>query len=371
MKIIYFLLFISIANFSFGQYKNESRLKIASIQDSIDRKNSFLALPFVFFSPETRWAFGATAIYNFYLNDKDTDTSPSQLIFGGAWTQNQQVLFYIPYQFYWKKNVWRATGEVGYYRYSYNFFGVGNNIPVTFKENYPVNYPRFRIHLLKKIHHHLFLGLQYWFEDFKIDQDKLDPEGLLITGNVSGSRGGRTAGIGLIAQLDSRDNVYYPMRGLFVQGTIHTNSRYTLSEYNFDRYRIDFRAYHSFFSKHTFASRFFIDHITGRAPFSQMAFLGGTKQARGYEEGRFRDNNLFLTQLEYRVNIWKRFGAVAFGSFGIVSSKLSNLAINQNHKAFGVGLRYMTDLEKKVNMRLDYAITPLGNNFYFTFGEAF
>lgn len=370
MKLFTLILFVCCVGTSYGQ-KAELHDPIDVEKDSVNRNNSFLALPFVFYSPETRWAFGATAIYNFHLNPKDTITNPSQLIFGSAWTQNKQILFYVPYQFYWKENNWRASGEVGYYRYSYDFYGVGNGVATSFKENYAVNFPRFRVHLLKKVRPNIFIGLQYWFENFGINQQKLDPEGLLITGTVKGSVGGKTAGIGLISQIDTRDNVYYPMTGFFVQGTVHTNSKYTLSEYAFDRYRMDFRFYHSFYKKHTVATRLFFDHITGQAPFSQLAFLGGTKQARGYSEGRFRDNNLVLSQVEYRVHVWKRLGAVAFGSYGMVADKLNKLAIDQNHFSYGIGLRLMTDIEKKVNMRFDYAFTPLGNNFYVTFGEAF
>lgn len=371
MKLVSFFIFLFFSVVSLGQFSNELSLKMEEEKDAIAQKNSFLALPFAYYSPETRWAFGATAIYNFYLNSKDTVTSPSQLILGAAWTQNKQLLFYVPYQFYWKENQWRATGEVGIYRYSYDFFGVGNDIPKDFEENYAVNYPRFRIHLLKKIHPSIFVGLQYWIEDFDIIQEKLDPEGLLIQGNVRGSVGGRTAGIGLLAQYDTRDNVYYPMNGFFVQGTGHTNSKYTWSEYAFDRYRVDFRYYKTFYKKHVLASQFFVDHITGQAPFSQLAFFGGTKRARGYDEGKFRDNNMFLSQFEYRVNIWKRLGAVAFYDYGMVADRLNQLSVAHGHSSYGLGLRLMTDVDKKVNMRFDYAFTPLGNNFYFTFGEAF
>lgn len=374
-----FLLVIIIVSFFWTKAQGVELLSNVEItasnlelkKDSSKNKNSYLALPFAAYLPETRWLFGGTVLCNFYYNKKDSLSNASQIIISAAYTQNNQLLLYMPYQLYFNENKWRASGEIGYYKYSYNYYGKGNENLKDFKENYAVNYPRFRLHLLKKMKHNIFFGLQYWFENFDIKQESFDQAGQLIQGNTIGSIGGKTAGIGLISQYDTRDNVYSPTQGFFVQGTVHTNSKYTFSEYDFDRYRLDFRYYYPLGKTQTIASQVFIDNIKGNPPFSQLAFFGGSKKVRGYEQERFRDNSMVMGQLEYRINIWKRIGAVAFYDYAMVSNKIKTLSTKYAHDSFGIGLRFMTDVDKKVNIRLDYAFTPLGNNFYFTFGEAF
>ncbi len=102
-----------------------------------------------------------------------------------------------------------------------------------------------------------------------------------------------------------------------------------------------------------------------------MPWIGGPKRMRGYIEGRFRDNQAAVVQLELRKMFFKRWGATGFISMGSVSENLQNLWNKPFKYSGGAGIRYQLDPSKKLNIRLDYGITPEGGNFYFTFGEAF
>lgn len=359
-----FWVFCFWPNTASGQFWKKDR------NDTI-RKSSFLALPVAFYSPETRWGFGGFGMYSFYPSKKDTISPPSLIQFGAAYTQNKQVLTYAPYDIYLNEDNLRINGEIGYYIYSYDFFGVGPDLDLNYSETYELNYPRLRVHVNQRVGKNFLVGGQFWFENMKINQSTLDPEGLLASGRVEGSLGGVTSGIGALLTFDTRDNVHYPSKGWFIKGTAHTNSRLTGSDYAFDRYRIDLRKYISLNDKNIFANQLFLDHITGAAPFTQMAFFGGTKRARGYYLGRFRDKNMLLFQTEYRAVVYKSIGAVAFFNYGSVAPELSKLAFNDGRYSYGLGLRYTFDPKKKVNVRLDAAFGPGTSGFYFTFGEAF
>ena len=91
---------------------------------------------------------------------------------------------------------------------------------------------------------------------------------------------------------------------------------------------------------------------------------------RGVFEGYFRDKNALLLQTEVRQEIWKRLGAVAFGSLGFLGNESDILRFNKPKYTYGAGLRIAT--KNHLNLRLDYALSPYSSgNFYATIGEAF
>lgn len=336
-------------------------------QDSLDRKSSVIGFPLLFFTPETRWGFGAAGIYNFYLDKEDRVSPPSQAQLGFAYTQNKQVIFYAPVRFYWDERKWQAYGQVAYYRFNYVFFGVGNDNPV--REPYSVQFPRVRANIMRKIAPNFFAGIRYWFEDFDITSSS--EGGLLDTDGVAGARGGVTSGPGIVMHYDTRDNVYFPSSGMFVEAVYHSNNGNYGSDYVYDRYRLDVRKYFEPWDNHVLALQGFLDMNQGAPPFSQMAMLGGQKRMRGYYEGRFRDKHAILFQGEYRPKIWRAVGGALFLSTGIVDETVGEMSLNNLRTTYGAGLRYMFDAEKKINVRFDAAFGKGTNNFYFTVGEAF
>ena len=77
-------------------------------------------------------------------------------------------------------------------------------------------------------------------------------------------------------------------------------------------------------------------------------------------------------QVEYRTDLYWRFGLVVFGGMtamydGLVDWDESNWMYN-----VGTGLRFLIDREDDVYLRLDYGIGRDGQSgFYVSFGEAF
>jgi hypothetical protein len=109
-------------------------LSIISIQvcytqtDSIPPKRSrLIGLPIVFLSPETSWSFGVAGVYTFKLPEESDISRPSQIQLGAAYTLEDQILFYLPFQVFYKDRKYNFYGELGYYRYNYFYFGNGNS----------------------------------------------------------------------------------------------------------------------------------------------------------------------------------------------------------------------------------------------------
>ena len=134
------------------------------------KRLALIPLPLVYYTPETRLAYGAavTATLRFRRDSSFADARPSQLTFGVAYTQNRQLLLYLPFQLFYDHNTYYAYGEAGYYRYNYYFFGLGENeVP---RELYGVNFPRVRVNAFRRVvptlsRGKLYAGLRYQYED--------------------------------------------------------------------------------------------------------------------------------------------------------------------------------------------------------------
>ncbi len=92
---------------------------------------------------------------------------------------------------------------------------------------------------------------------------------------------------------------------------------------------------------------------------------------RGMYEGRYRDHALLAFQSEYRFPIHGRFSGVAFGSYGDVAGFPGAFRLESFKWAVGTGLRFAWYQDKRINTRLDAAVTEEGQGAYLTMGEAF
>jgi outer membrane translocation and assembly module TamA len=79
-------------------------------------------------------------------------------------------------------------------------------------------------------------------------------------------------------------------------------------------------------------------------------------------------------QAEYRWRFYKKWGAVAFAGIGSIWGNDNEREAFERKllPSVGTGLRYMISPEKRINLRLDYAVGVDGNQgLYFGVMEAF
>ena len=92
---------------------------------------------------------------------------------------------------------------------------------------------------------------------------------------------------------------------------------------------------------------------------------------RGFRQGMYRENVLLLSQVEYRLPIYKRLKAAVFCSVGDVMNSF-DYRIDKLKVAYGAGLRYRLN-DARVHLRLDFARNNYDDKlqFYITATEAF
>lgn len=334
------------------------------------RSGTLVGFPFAFFTPETKWGGGAGGMYAFYFNREDSVLRPSSIQLGFAYTQLKQLLIYLPWQLFLKKNEYYSYGEVGYYLFNFNYYGIGPQSKSEDEEVFEVQIPRLRLNMYRKVTSGLYLGMRYWYDDYTLTE--IEEDGMLAEMSTPGHRGGMLSGLGPSILYDTRDMVFFPHSGYYLEGLYQSYQGFLGSAYSFNRFLFDLRSYTSFFnSKLVWVNQVYSQLQNGNIPFNEMSLLGGTKRNRGYYEGRFRDHNSALFQTELRWPFWWRLGVVGFYSVGTVFSNSHDLALSNWKHSGGVGLRFLIDKHKMLNARFDVGVTNEGTNFYVTFGEAF
>ncbi len=341
----------------------------ALAQSDTIKRNRVFAYPVAFYSPETKLGFGLAGSYSFRFNKEPLTSFPSQITFGAAYTTNKQILLYAPFRVYAFNQQFLTYGELGYYRFTYNFYGIGNSIPHDYSEKYLTYFSRFRLNLLYRFTSHIYLGPRIWYEEQNIRN--FESGKLLDTASIEGSRGSRTPGLGVTMNVDFRDNLFYPRKGIFAEFAIQTFQKSLWSTFNWTRYLSDVSVYLPIASKSVLAFNGIADFNFGNTPFNLMAGLGGSKRMRGYYEGRFRDKNAVLLQSEFRSHIKGRFGFTVFASVGAISHTISDFPNAPIRATAGSGLRFRIDRKEKLNLRLDLAVGKNSRALYFTVGEAF
>ena len=351
---------------SIGSIVAQSATQEPTASDST-KKVSIIALPIVFYSPETRLGFGAAGSMTFRLKGEKPDSRPSQVQLGFAYTLNKQLLFYLPFQFFIKDTQYRIYGEVGYYRYVYDFYGIGPE-PGN-REIFSVNFPRLRLNGVYQIKRHVYGGLRYWMDDYDIVET--EEGGQLNAGTIPGSSGSFISGLGPVFIYDSRDHIFDPHQGWNIELANFYNGALLGSDFNFSKWSADVATYFANRWNHVWAINAYGEVNFGDVPFNQLALLGGNRRMRGYYEGYLRDQQLWVLQAEYRLPLFWRLEGVLFGGWGGVAPNIKSFKGKNATYHSGVGLRIVLDEKEKIKLRIDAAFGKQSQGYYLTVGEAF
>ncbi len=345
----------------------------ASADDKAEEKEkkdrNLLVLPVLFYSPETKLALGFGGGYFFRSAKEDPKLRPSSVNSFMVYTTNKQFQVFVMPDVYLKKNEYRLQGALGYSKFNDKFYGIGPGTTPEMEEKYISRSFLANINVQKKVSSFVNAGLRYDFGYQKLIE--VEEDGLLDSGEISGSEGGNVSGLGFFLNWDSRDNIYYSRRGSYHQVSATFYRRALGSDYHFTKYLFDLRTYFSVSTKHTIALQGYLSSSSGDVPFQLLSFLGGQQIMRGYYAGRYRDKNMVVLQMEYRIQLFGRFGVVGFAGFGNVADRLNRLDFAKAKHSVGLGLRYTFNRDEKINLRLDVGFTGEGRGFYISATEAF
>ena len=364
------LLIVFLSSTVFAQRNNEEGF----IQTDTIRKGKsiqFVALPIVFYTPETKFGFGGGG--QLFLLNKTNEYNQrfSNIFFSVIYTSEKQFIFEATPQIYLGHGDYFIDMFYTYRVFPNSFWGIGPSTPESNKESYNQTTNKFDINLLKRLPPNLNFGLSVNYANYQITE--VLEGGILDSGTIPGSDGARITGLGAIFNLDSRDDIGAPQSGNYLSLSARFSSELFGATHAFNKFIFDLRTYQPISKKSILAFRFYLENNYGDVPFQGMASYGGSKNARGYFNGRFIDKQMYIVQAEYRWRFKERWTLAGFGLFGSVNDQVGDLfSFNNMKPSIGGGIRFKLIKDKSTWLRLDYGRGIDGQSgIYFGVNEAF
>ncbi len=344
-----------------------SRQSSSNERDTAQASQSkIFPLPIFFYSPETGVAGGAAALY---VIRNASSIRPSSVTGDVIYTERKQIIVELDGDLYSEGDTYRLLSSIVFQKYPNKFFGIGNFTALSSEETYTPQSFVFRAVLYRKVFSRFNIGPLVRYEE--VSMKDVDPSGLLAPGTMVGSKGGKSVGLGLVANWDSRDNTFAANNGSFYQLTALFYQKGFGGDYSYTDIQIDTRSFFELLPNQVLAIQAGGEFIDGAAPFQSLVQFGGQNLLRGYFAGRYRDRNGIALQAEYRVPVWWRLGLVGFGGVAQVARDVNQFAMNRFWFAGGLGLRFFWNPEERISIRLDYGIGNNSSGMYVTVTEAF
>lgn len=333
-------------------------------------KKSLFVIPIGYYQPETTVALGIAGGYYFKSNDIQHISSIS---YSAIYTFNNQFILSMAPKLYSKDKKMYFLADVGWRNYPDYYYGIGNK-STTFEEPFVSNEFSFNFQPQRYISRSWLLGLQLSVRTETTNYDKITPSRLadiFSTYNNYGWNPYFMMGVGALVSYNTRDNFFYPEKGIFAKLSYLHYPKWLSSSYDVSSTSFEFRHYISAWKGHVIAYQLLADAVLGaEIPFQMLPTVGGRDKLRGFREGMYRDNLRFMLQAEYRIPIYKRLKGTIFCSVGDVLSA-SAPHIDKLKVGYGIGLRYQLN-DARVHLRVDYARTNYnGGAPYITASEAF
>jgi hypothetical protein len=176
------------------------------------------------------------------------------------------------------------------------------------------------------------------------------------------------------AQYDYRDNPGGPRSGgNYSVEYIRFEDR-DLGRHNFQQVDVHLQQYVPFFNERRVIALRARSQLTFRDPGQSVPFylqprLGGSEDLRGFRSFRFYDDNMLVTNIEYRWETFSGLDMAIFGDAGKVFPRRSDLNFRNMEASAGIGLRF--NVRNSVFLRTDLGFSHEGFQFWFKFNNIF
>jgi hypothetical protein len=334
-----------------------------------EKRGSIVIAPIPVSSPAVGSGLILVGGYVFKLNRKDSLSPPSTVGAVGAFTNNGTRGLLMGSRLYFKENRYQTTFLGARGHINYEFFGIGH-LPGRSAVSVPLQTGGTIVfgELLRNLGKDIFVGGRYQFRRLfsRIEDNVERPGGFEIPETDLQAD---SAAVGVHVQRDTRDSTFYPMAGSLLDGIGDFFDPAWGSRREYQTYKLSFSMYREIRTRQVIAYQARGCSANNDVPFYDLCWYGAMNQLRGYTAGEFQDRRMFTTQAEYRLELPKRLGLIAFAGIGGTAPTWSGL--DQLLPAAGVGFRFTLDKKNHINYRIDVGFGREGHTLSVGVGEAF
>jgi len=326
--------------------------------DSSEKNIDFVPIPYLSYHRQFGGMFGVVPTIMYKVNKKDTISPASMSGLLGLYTTNGSWAVAGFSQWFLNEDKWRVILALGTGNTNATFF---QPFPVDAFIDYSAAQDYAMIEVKRKITKGTFIGINYVYTKFNNEFDTDPPTESVV----------KLYGLGAVLNYDTRDNVYYPYKGIYSGLRFTTYEEWLGNDEGSNQIKARFNTYFNLKNKRdVIAARLFLGFGLGTVPFNKQLVLGKV-DLRGYTEGRFRGKQLVVLQGEYRYNFAKRWSGVGFLGVGSVFGGDVEGDNNQVLPSIGAGFRYNVFPKNHLNIGLEGAVGKDDWGIYFRIGESF
>jgi outer membrane protein assembly factor BamA len=328
-----------------------------------DDRTGIMGAPHLGYSPETGLLGGVGSMGWFHIGEARV----SSVRAAAKYSERHQWQLKLEPDIWWGDHHVHARLLMEYFPTYY--WGTGSDAPDDARESYAPRSGSADVSYEQRIWRSLYAGGRV---DLRHHHMRDIERGGLIDAGETGEAGGWMVGVGPQITWDNRDSHRCAYEGFFFQGSLTRFEPGLGSDYGFERYFVDGRAYFmTGLPGQVVAVQGVGEFTRGAVPFYARPRLGGKDLLRGYYQGRYTDAHLLATQAELRQHVWRWFGLTAFGGVGTVAPSLGAFGDAIPRAAGGAGLRFAISQKNRLNARIDVGFSPDETALYVSFGEAF
>ena len=350
-------------------------LAIEKIEEN-QTKRGIIPAPVAYYTPNTKFAFGASVVGYLKLRSK-TDTAATRLSIARLFTDfttNKQTHQWLFWNIFTRDERYFLRGEIRHRVFRDRFFGIGNDTPDEAEEIFKYSYISGRVAPLKNIGNRVFIGPEVQITNFY--ETELNPadgelQSELLRNRIPGYKGGMNVGLGVAVINDNRNNTAFPSSGYYLEASAHRFSESFGGDFSYTNYNFIASKYWSLKTDNVFAVNAVVNLNNGVVPVQRLATAGGEQILRSYTRNRFLADNFAGVQAEYRFPLFWRLGMVAFAGAGDVYNDFSDTSFSTLKYSVGTGFRLRLLPEEKLHSRLDIGFGREGFAIYVGIGEAF
>jgi hypothetical protein len=336
-----------------------------------EQKSSWHFYPILDYSDETSLTGGAASIYLYRPEGQDKSVPPSMVKLQLDSSIKGNLSFESENEWQLEDGKYAINLPLNFEKQKCELYKTGNELDLDIYQKNEFRHFSYSFEMLRRWEKYEF-GFTYKGSYYNYDQPVA--ESVLLAEDELLDAGGWSIGPGLTFQYNTLNNHYFPLKGLRMRFIMQTFSQALRSDHTFERYSFSIAKFIKLAKLSTWASELKIITNAGVAPFQETAALGN--ELRIFHQGQFADKYLISIVSEIRSfpferHYWRRFGFVAFGEAGQVQGGFDEFYLTATHYGFGIGCRYLLDMEELFTIRLDSGFYKSQSSFDFGAKEAF